>query len=389
VHIGCLRDIFERQTYTEALRYQALHDDLTNLPNRVLFGDRVNNAIRAALRSNQPLALLVMDLDGFKQVNDTHGHQHGDLLLKQVAERLVECLRDGDTVARLGGDEFGILPMGGTDLAGAAGVAWKILSAFDRPFVLDGQSVDVRASIGMTLVPEHGDNMDDLLRRADLAMYDAKRSGSGYAMFAAAQEDAPARRLALLGDLRHCLDRDELVLHYQPKIDLVTHRVTGVEALLRWNHPSGRLFMPDEFMAELESNSLMVPITEWVINEALGTLRSWRDDGFDLTMAVNVGARCLAEEAQFLEGVERLVLAWGIPAGKARRRAQVRPLVRDGDADRHREGRDGALDHRPGAQPRREGGGRGRRGRRDDGAADLLRLRRGPGLLLQPPGACG
>jgi diguanylate cyclase (GGDEF)-like protein/PAS domain S-box-containing protein len=316
VHIGCLRDIFERQTYTEALRYQALHDDLTNLPNRVLFGDRVNNAIRAALRAREPLALLVMDLDGFKQVNDTLGHQCGDLLLKQVAERLVGCLRDGDTVARLGGDEFGILPIGGTDLAGAAGVAWKIQKAFELPFLLDDHSVDVKVSIGMTLVPDHGDNMDDLLRRADLAMYDAKRSGKGYAMFAAAQEDVPARRLALLGDLRHCLERDELVLHYQPKIDLKTRATVGVEALLRWNHPSGRLFMPDEFMPELESNSMMVPITEWVINEALRTLRGWRDEGLDLTMAVNIGARCLAEEAQFFEIVDRLVAAWGIPPGK-------------------------------------------------------------------------
>jgi diguanylate cyclase (GGDEF)-like protein/PAS domain S-box-containing protein len=316
VHIGCLRDIFERQTYTEALRYKALHDDLTNLPNRVLFGDRVNNAIRAALRAGEPLALLVMDLNGFKQVNDTFGHQHGDLLLKQIAERLVDCLRDGDTVARLGGDEFGILPIGGTDLAGAAGVAWKIQKAFERPFLLEDHSVDVKVSIGMTLVPDHGDNMDDLLRRADLAMYDAKRSGNGYAMFAAAQEDAPARRLALLGDLRHCLERDELVLHYQPKIDLKTHATVGVEALLRWNHPSGRMFMPDEFVPELESNSLMVPITEWVINEALRTLRGWRDDGFDLTMAVNIGARCLAEESQFFEIVDRLVAAWGIPPGK-------------------------------------------------------------------------
>jgi diguanylate cyclase (GGDEF)-like protein/PAS domain S-box-containing protein len=316
VHIGCLRDIFERQTYTEALRHQALHDDLTGLPNRVLFGDRVNNAIRSALRSKEPLALLVMDLDGFKQVNDTFGHQCGDLLLKQVAERLVECLRDGDTVARLGGDEFGILPMGGTDLAGAAGVAWKVLKAFDLPFVLDGDRVDVKASIGMTLVPDHGDNIDELLRRADLAMYDAKRTGRGYAIFSAAQEDVPARRLALLGDLRHCLERNELVLHYQPKVDLTTHETVGVEALLRWNHPSGRMFMPDEFVPELEGNSMMVPITEWVVTEALRTLRGWRDEGYDLTMAVNVGARCLADEAEFFATADRLVAASGIPPGK-------------------------------------------------------------------------
>jgi diguanylate cyclase (GGDEF)-like protein/PAS domain S-box-containing protein len=316
VHIGCLRDIFERQTYTESLRYQALHDDLTDLPNRVLFGDRVHTAIRSALRLKEPLALLVMDLDGFKQVNDTLGHQQGNCLLKLVAERLVGCLREGDTVARLGGDEFGILPIGGTDLAGAATVAWKIMQALEEPFAVDGHTIEVKASIGMTLFPDHGDNMDDLLRRADLAMYDAKRTGSGYAMFAAAQEDIPARRLALLGDLRHCVARNELVLHYQPKIDLATHETTGVEALLRWNHPSGRVFMPDEFMSELESSRLMIPITEWVINEALGVLRGWRDDGFDLTLAVNLGARCLAEEAQLFDTVERLTNAWGIPPEK-------------------------------------------------------------------------
>lgn len=316
IHIGCLRDISERQTYTEALEHQALHDDLTGLPNRVLFGDRVNHAIRAALRAGESLALLIMDLDDFKQVNDTLGHQSGDLLLKLVAERLVGCLRDGDTVARLGGDEFGILPLTGSDLAGAATVAWRIEQALEPAFLFEGHSIDVRASIGITLAPEHGDNIGDLLRRADLAMYDAKRSGGGYAVFATEQEDAPARRLALLGNLRHCIERDELVLHYQPKIDLATRETIGVEALIRWDHPSGRLVMPDEFMPEVERNELMIPITEWVINEALHRLRIWRDDGYDLTMAVNLGARCLIEGTGLFEKIEELTNAWGIPSDK-------------------------------------------------------------------------
>jgi diguanylate cyclase (GGDEF)-like protein/PAS domain S-box-containing protein len=316
IHIGCLRDISERQTYTETLQYRALHDDLTDLPNRVLFGDRVNHAIQVALRANEPLALLVMDLNEFKQVNDTLGHQQGDVLLKLVAERLVGCLRDGDTIARLGGDEFGILPLGATDLAGAATVAWKIQQALEEPFHVEDHAVDVKASIGMTLVPEHGDNIDDLLRRADLAMYDAKRSGSGYALFAVEQEEAPARRLALLSDLRHCIENDELVLHYQPKIDLKTGETIGVEALIRWNHPSGEMLMPGAFMPEVEQNELMIPITEWVINEALNTLRTWRDDGYDLTMAVNLGARCLADGAGLFETVDRLTETWGIPPEK-------------------------------------------------------------------------
>jgi len=313
IHIGCLRDISERRSYTETLQHQALHDDLTGLPNRVLFGDRVDHAIRAATRESDSLALMVMDIDEFKQVNDTLGHQYGDVLLKLVTERLVGCLRDGDTVARLGGDEFGILPITGTDLAGAAAVAWKLQQALEAPFFVKDHDIDVRASIGITLVPDHGDNIDDLLRRADLAMYDAKRSGSGYAMFAAEQEDAPARRLALLGNLRHCVERDELVLHYQPKIDLATRKTIGVEALVRWNHPSGELLMPDAFMPEVEHSELMIPITKWVVGEALDRLRAWRDQGYDLTMAVNLGARCLTQGTGIFETVDELVAASGVP----------------------------------------------------------------------------
>jgi len=298
------------------IQHQALHDNLTGLPNRVLFGDRVQHAIRSAVRAGESLAVLVMDLDEFKHVNDTLGHQHGDVLLQLVAERLVSCLRDGDTVARLGGDEFGILPLAPTDLAGAATIAWKVAQALEAPFLVHGHSLDVRASIGITLVPEHGDNIDDLLRRADLAMYDAKRSGGGYALFAAEQEETPARRLALLSDLRRCVERDELVLHYQPKIDLPKRETTGVEALVRWNHPSGRLMMPDAFMPEVERTALMMPLTVWVLDDALRTLRSWRDQGYDLTMAVNLGALCLTEGNGLFETVEQLTSKWEIPADK-------------------------------------------------------------------------
>jgi diguanylate cyclase (GGDEF)-like protein/PAS domain S-box-containing protein len=312
-YIACLRDVSERERYTETLQHQALHDPLTGLPNRVLFGDRVNFAIRASERTHEPLALIVMDLDGFKHVNDTLGHQDGDELLKLVAERLLHCLRNGDTVARLGGDEFGILLLGGGDLPGIASVVWKIQASLEPAFEVSGHAIDVRASIGIAQIPQHGDNIDDLLRRADLAMYDAKRLGTGYKLFAAEQEDAPARRLALLGDLRHAIERDELVLHYQPKIDLASRRTLGVEALIRWNHPSGRLLMPDQFMAEVESHELMVPITEWVIAEALRTLRGWRDIGYDLTMAVNLAAKCLAQGARLFESVDELIGRWEIP----------------------------------------------------------------------------
>ena len=316
VHIACLRDVSERQNYTETLKHRTLHDDLTDLPNRALFEDRAGHAIRLAVRADESLALMLMDLDGFKRVNDTYGHQCGDSLLRQVAARLRDCLRDADTVARLGGDEFGILPISGTDLAGAATIAWKIQQALELPILVDGHSIEVKASIGIALAPQHGENTDDLLRRADLAMYGAKREGRAYAVFAVEQEEAPALRLALLDELRHCVERDELVLHYQPKIDLTTRETVGVEALIRWNHPSGRLLMPGDFISEVEGSELMIPITGWVINEALSQLRKWRDEGYDLTMAVNVGARCLGQGTGIFEQIEAMSKAWDIPANK-------------------------------------------------------------------------
>jgi diguanylate cyclase (GGDEF)-like protein len=316
VHIVCLRDVSERVAHTEALQHQALHDALTGLPNRVLFRERVSHAIRRAERTQEEMALILVDLDAFKQVNDTLGHQNGDLLLRLVAERVMGCLRDGDTVARIGGDEFAILPIAPTGVAGAAQIAWRVLAALEEPFLVGGATVDLRASIGIAVVPEHGNNIDDLMRRADLAMYDAKRHRSGCAIFADAQEEEPARRLKLLGELRHCVERDELVLHYQPKVDLKTGEATGLEALVRWNHPSGRLFRPDEFMPEVEGSELMVPLTAWVIDEALSELRRLRDRGYDLGMAVNLGARCLAPDAGTLESVERMTESWGIPAEK-------------------------------------------------------------------------
>jgi diguanylate cyclase (GGDEF)-like protein/PAS domain S-box-containing protein len=312
IQIGCVRDVSERETYTEALRHQGLHDSLTGLPNRLLFSDRVNHAIHVGIRNQEGLALLVMDLDEFKQVNDTLGHHVGDALLKLVATRLAACVREGDTVARLGGDEFGLLLLS-TDLPGAATVAWKIEQALEPSFVIDGHAIDVRSSIGITLVPEHGDNIDDLLRRADLAMYDAKRVGGGHALFAAAKEESATRRLALLRDLRQCVANDELLLHYQPKIDLATARIIGVEALIRWNHPSDGFLRPAQFMPEVENSELMLPITMWVINEALRQLRIWRDQGYDLTMAVNLDAACLRHGGGLLEDVDEMNRRWGIP----------------------------------------------------------------------------
>ena len=241
LYVACLRDESEQQTYTEALRHRAMHDELTALPNRVLFADRANQAISATARSGEPLALMVLDLDGFKGVNDTLGHHHGDVLLQLVGERLVACLRESDTVARLGGDEFGVLLPTGADVAGAATVVWKIQQAFGEPFVVLGPErrdrhqhrhrarARARRQHRRSAAPRRP---RDVRRQALRERLRAVRDGAG---------GAPARRLAMIGNLRECIGGNQLVLHYQPKIDLTSNKVMGVEALIRWNHPSGEL----------------------------------------------------------------------------------------------------------------------------------------------------
>jgi diguanylate cyclase (GGDEF)-like protein/PAS domain S-box-containing protein len=311
--LAFVRDISARKAYTDGLEHQALHDGLTGLANRTLFGEHVFQALALAKRTDESRAILVMDLDGFKQVNDTFGHDQGDALLKQVGERLVLALRETDTIARLGGDEFAILPGDATDLAAAAVMAWKIQRTCAAGFKLNGEIVHVSASIGIAMFPEHGKTTAELLRRADVAMYVAKRSGSGHAVVDAAQEKQTARQLGLLVDLRQCVARGELVLHYQPKIDLVTREISGVEALIRWHHPERGVLQPGSFMPEVESTDLIAPVTRWVLNEALHQQRLWRDDGIDLTMAVNISARSLGPRSSLPDNVEELTETWGTP----------------------------------------------------------------------------
>jgi diguanylate cyclase (GGDEF)-like protein/PAS domain S-box-containing protein len=314
--LASVRDISERRAHTEALEHLALHDGLTGLANRTLFGNLVSRTLASAKRTDEPRALLVMDLDGFKQVNDLLGHDRGDSLLKQVSERLVGALRDGDTVARLGGDEFGILPADASDLSAAAAVALKIQETCESAFVVNDETVHVSPSIGIALFPEHGTTPAELLHRADLAMYAAKRSGEGHAVFSAMQETETADRLALLLDLRHCVDREELVLHYQPRIDLASGATTGVEALVRWLHPQQGLLPPASFMGEVERTHLIGPVTRWVLNEALRQQRAWREEGLDLTMAVNISARSLRNVSGLPDTVAELTALWDTAPGR-------------------------------------------------------------------------
>jgi diguanylate cyclase (GGDEF)-like protein/PAS domain S-box-containing protein len=313
--LALVRDVSERRAYTDSLEHQALHDELTGLANRGLFGAELFRALASAKRNERTQAVLVMDLDGFKHVNDSHGHDHGDALLKQVAERLVGAMRESDTVARLGGDEFGILLEGETDLAAAVAVAWKIHEICKPGFALHAGFVQVSPSIGIALFPDHGNTTSELLQRADGAMYAAKRSGTGYAVFDTVQETETARRVVLLTDLRQCIGRGELLLHYQPKIDLRTREVSGVEALIRWQHPVRGLLSPASFMPEVERTELIEPVTRWVLDQALRQQQLWRTEGIDLTMAVNISANSLRPGTNLPGIVAELTETWRTTPG--------------------------------------------------------------------------
>ncbi len=282
----------ERRRAEEALRHQALHDALTGLPNRTLLHDRLEQALRATARDAGGLALLLFDLDRFKEVNDTLGHQVGDLLLQQVAARVRGAVRASDTVARLGGDEFAVL-LPGADAAGAVAATHTLLAALAPPIALDGQALACTASIGIALAPTHGADVATVLRRADVAMYVAKRAGSGYAVYDPAHDQHSPARLTLETELRAALAAGALVLHYQPTVDVRSGRADRVEALVRWLHPQHGLIPPDQFIPLAEQTGLIVPLTQWVLETALAQCHAWEQAGRALGVAVNLSMRSL------------------------------------------------------------------------------------------------
>ena len=270
---------------SRTLRHQALHDDLTDLPNRVLLYERMEAALDAAERSGEAAALLLIDLDRFKEVNDTLGHDSGDRLLEEVAVRLREAVRRGDTLARLGGDEFAVLLRGLPHRGVAAELAGRLQDALARPFMLNGVVAVLDASIGIAHCPEHGSDVHTLVQRADVAMYDAKRSRTSIETYSAERDPYSAERLRLLGELRAAIGAGELVLHYQPKVDVDSQRVVGVEALVRWQHPVHGLLPPAEFVPLAERTGAIGDLTRWVLDNALGAgtglarRRAGADDG--------------------------------------------------------------------------------------------------------------
>ena len=316
--VGMMQDITQRKEAEAALlsqsalnEHQALHDALTGLANRTLLRNRIDHAVKARRRTDARAAVLVMDLDGFKEINDSLGHAAGDELLVELGRRLKAALRTSDTVARLGGDEFGVLLPQASVPDDVLRAVERMQGAIETPITLQGLSLSLEASIGIALYPDDGKDVETLLRCADGAMYHAKAEKSGWAFYQSSHVRQDTVRLTLMGDLRRALDQHELVLYYQPKAVLADGEVHAVEALLRWNHPVRGLVPPDDFIPMVQQTGLIKPLTLYVIDEALRQCRSWQDDGLRLAIAVNLSARNLVD-AEFPTQVAGLLERWNV-----------------------------------------------------------------------------
>jgi diguanylate cyclase (GGDEF)-like protein/PAS domain S-box-containing protein len=317
-HIGSFTDISERKLAEERIYHLAHHDTLTGLPNRFSLHNRLSQAIVSVRRENRSLAVMFLDLDHFKTINDTLGHPVGDRLLIEVALRLKDCVRESDVVARLGGDEFVVVMTDISDapIGAVSAMASKIQQRLTEPCVIDGRDLHATPSIGIAVFPSDGDDADALMKNADVAMYHAKSRGRhNYQFFTASMNEAAAERVELEGSLRQAIDGGEMLLHYQPQIDAVSGRVVGVEALVRWQHPSRGMVPPGKFIPLAEETGLIEPLGRWVLNAACQQLWTLARQGRQgLRMAVNLSARQLREE-NLVDHVQELLAAYGLSPG--------------------------------------------------------------------------
>ena len=297
VYVAVITDITERVKTQAQLQFLAHHDALTMLPNRAMFVERLDHALTRARWTKRPLAVLFLDLDRFKNINDTLGHDFGDSALRVAAERLTSCVREGDTVARLGGDEFTVLLEDLANSDDVPGIAQKILDSLSRPFHVEGREFVMTTSIGISLYPSDGDDSFKLLRHADTAMYRAKEQGRNkYQFYSSEMGSRALEKFMLESSLRHALERQEFLLYYQPQVHLKTGKITGVEALLRWQHPELGMISPAQFIPVAEETGLMKAIDEWVLHAACAQAQAWRSAGIaPVTMIVNLSGRTFSE----------------------------------------------------------------------------------------------
>ncbi len=289
----------------KTLGYLAGYDHLTGLINRALFRDRLSSALSRARRDGGLVTVMFLDIDGFKDINDRFGHAVGDELLRQIAARLIECLRESDTVARLGGDEFTVILEGGKRIEDAGQVATKILKTIGTPYRVGERELVVTTSIGIAVYPLDGDSYEDLLKGADTAMYQSKAAGRNtYQYFTKSLRDRTSERIALMDDLRVAIESgSQLRIEYQPKVDLARGTVIGIEALIRWDHPVDGLLMPGEFIPLAEESDLVVPMSKWLLDEACRDMRRWLDAGMrPMRVAVNASER-LFRDANLVESI--------------------------------------------------------------------------------------
>jgi diguanylate cyclase (GGDEF)-like protein/PAS domain S-box-containing protein len=320
--IMMIQDITERRQAEEQLRrqaeiteHQATHDALTGLANRALFRVKIEGSLGDAARSGMRAALMMLDLDRFKDINDSLGHHAGDAVLTQIASRLRGAVRGTETIARLGGDEFGLLVPDVRDVVDLAPIAQRILRALEGPVLIEGVELTVDASIGIAVYPDDAEDPDTMLQLADVAMYRAKADQSGYTLYDSGFDDNDSGKLGLLGELRRALSMRELVLHYQPKVAMGSNEVASVEALVRWQHPTRGLLSPFEFIPAAERSELIKPLTLYVIDESLRQCQEWETRGWKVAVAVNVSTRNLLN-LDFPDKIAELLAKWGLSSSR-------------------------------------------------------------------------